>query len=89
MTQQEKELYFLLTSETKAEVTTAAAEGEPTCCICHESLATRVVVPCGHRCLCRPCSLQIVMSRASLEGMRLAKRCPICQAAIGTITRIR
>lgn len=42
---------------------------ESTCCICFEEEKYIVLVPCGHYCLCSPCSAQVDI-------------CPICRANI-------
>ena len=46
------------------------------CVICLDEATTEIVVPCGHKCLCKNCSVQLV---------KTTKNCPICRKTIGTI----
>ena len=55
---------------------------ESECCICTDAPSTRVVVPCGHLCMCFSCS------------EKYTERCPICRCdsieivtLITTVTR--
>lgn len=51
------------------------AESEEECSICMDGLATHLVLPCGHRCLCEDC-------------MDLVERCPLCRVDIKKRIRI-
>lgn len=53
--------------------------GAPACILCHDSLSTYVVIPCGHLCLCDKCF------RKGFFGM---KRCPICRGSMNEIMRV-
>ncbi|XP_024215076.1 uncharacterized protein [Halyomorpha halys] len=86
--QQEKDLFFSMTRDERPEEPQKAKDGEPGCCVCFENAATRVVIPCGHRCLCHDCAYHIATSRSIFGGKRLPKLCPICQAAIAVIPRL-
>ena len=51
----------------------------PACCVClvevpHAQM--RALVPCGHRCVCTPCAMQLEL-------------CPICRACIQGLLRVR
>ena len=85
--EQEAELWRIFKGE-EGEGVRVAGPGEPTCCICRENMATRVVIPCGHRCLCFPCARQIATNRTTFYGKRIAKLCPICQAAIAIMPKL-
>lgn len=51
--------------------------GDPECVICLEAPKTRILVPCGHFCLCDGCNAKLVQ-----------KKCPLCRQGIQTaITR--
>lgn len=86
--QQEKDLFFSMTKDERPEEAQKVKDGEPGCCVCFENAATRVVIPCGHRCLCHDCAFSIATSRSIFGGKRLPKLCPICQAAIAVMPRL-
>jgi len=46
------------------------------CTICMTNLSTRAVVPCGHLCVCGPCS------------KRISNQCPVCRGHANSIIRI-
>merc|ERR1712098_718953 len=58
---------------------TGAADGAKACAICMEATPTRACLPCGHFCLCGPCSIQ-VRDRTN--------QCPICRTGCVNFQRI-
>ena len=44
------------------------------CCVCFENPATNIMMPCGHKCLCTTCALNILRPELS--------RCPTCSAKL-------
>ncbi|KAL1132762.1 hypothetical protein AAG570_010714 [Ranatra chinensis] len=86
--QQEVELYRSFTLEERNEGTRPAKEGEAACCVCYDNAATRVVIPCGHHCLCYQCARNLALNRTVCSRFRVPKLCPICQAAIAVMPRL-
>ena len=41
----------------------------PTCVVCMEGPMTHIMIPCGHHCLCEPCSASVMAGGA---------KCPMC-----------
>uniref|UniRef100_A0A161MHY1 Polyadenylate-binding protein 1-like protein n=1 Tax=Triatoma infestans TaxID=30076 RepID=A0A161MHY1_TRIIF len=64
-----------------------AGPSDRQCCVCYDNKATRIVIPCGHQCLCYHCAKSIAFSRTTLASVRIPKRCPLCQAAIAAMMR--
>lgn len=50
-----------------------------TCVICMDSEITHVVVPCGHACMCEPCSVRM---------RYVSQMCPICRRRMRKISRL-
>ena len=48
---------------------------ESTCSICFEGLRDHAMVPCGHRCACRTCSVKLTA-------------CPVCRKAVEKAIRV-
>lgn len=48
---------------------TCTVFGQKGCCVCFESEATWLLLPCGHRCLCAACAVQLC---------RYQNQCPLC-----------
>ena len=46
------------------------------CVICLDEGTTEIVVPCGHKCLCKNCSLHLI---------KTTMKCPICRKIIANI----
>jgi len=86
--QQEAELYQSFMKDKRNEGVEPVEGSETPCCVCYENKATRVVIPCGHLCLCYNCALNVVMSRAIYYGSRVPKFCPICQAAVALLPKV-
>ena len=67
-------------ARTPAPVAPASALPISKCTVCMDSDASRIVAPCGHKCMCITCCDQIVHS---------TNQCPICretiESTIGTI----
>ncbi|KAK9502869.1 hypothetical protein O3M35_011560 [Rhynocoris fuscipes] len=81
--QQEADLFHCFINEKNHEDTIPAGEDESRCCVCRENKATRVVIPCGHKCLCHHCSRRIaLMKTTNYFGHIIPKRCPLCRAII-------
>lgn len=49
-----------------------------TCVVCLDSKADHVVVPCGHVCLCQPCSAKV----------RRTGLCPVGRCVVGNVLKI-
>lgn len=45
--------------------------GETLCCVCLSAPKTRVMVPCGHMCVCSECDTKIV-----------DRKCPLCRRGV-------
>merc|ERR1711964_573193 len=52
------------------DVRQPAPEGAKTCAVCMERTPTRACLPCGHLCLCGPCTARVRDND---------NRCPICR----------
>jgi hypothetical protein len=50
---------------------------EDLCAICMESEKTHIVIPCGHQCLCGPCSEAVT-----------DKQCPVCRQECSGVFRV-
>lgn len=58
----------------------AAGPGEPgPCVVCLNARADHAIYPCGHLCLCRPCSVEITSMRGP---------CPVCRGPAADCIRI-
>jgi len=53
----------------------AAVEDAKLCVVCLDAPRAMLIVPCGHKCLCKTCSA-ILVARADTE------KCPICRARV-------
>lgn len=49
-----------------------------TCIVCLDSKANHVVVPCGHVCLCQPCSVKV----------RRTGLCPVGRCVVGNVLKL-
>ena len=49
-----------------------------TCVVCLDSMADHIVVPCGHVCLCLPCSAKV----------RQTGLCPVGRCVVGNVLKI-
>ena len=49
-------------------------QGSPECFVCLENLATQILAPCNHMCLCLPCMIMIKYSENNL--------CPLCRREV-------
>ncbi len=45
------------------------------CVVCMSDNSTEILAPCGHRCMCKTCSDQL---------LRVSKKCPICRREVLT-----
>ena len=54
-------------------------ENKVQCIICREATSTHAFVPCGHRCVCKDCTL-------TLEGSM--NQCPICRESYENVIQI-
>ena len=52
--------------------------GQSTCIVCFDGDKSHVAAPCGHQCVCGPCS-----SKKELE------ECPICRAPVAMWLKVR
>ncbi|XP_073980064.1 uncharacterized protein [Rhodnius prolixus] len=84
---QEADLYYSFMNETNPEDVEMAGPNDRQCCVCYENKATRIVIPCGHYCLCYNCAKSIAFSRTTLSSIRIPKTCPLCKAAISAMKR--
>jgi hypothetical protein len=50
---------------------------EDLCAICMESEKTHIVIPCGHQCICGPCSEAVT-----------DKQCPVCRQECSGVFRV-
>ena len=55
------------------------AMSEKLCVICMDKSIESVCVPCGHRCLCMDCSVEILKKKPS--------KCPICAQNVTQIIK--
>uniref|UniRef100_A0A7S2RQ64 RING-type domain-containing protein n=1 Tax=Eucampia antarctica TaxID=49252 RepID=A0A7S2RQ64_9STRA len=53
-----------------------------TCLLCWDNLATAVMVPCGHLCLCKKCR-----NRSTMQGMN--HKCPVCRKPVDKTISIK
>ncbi len=53
-----------------------------TCLVCWDNLATVVMVPCGHMCLCKSCR-----TRSTMKLMK--KKCPICRIEVDRTVSVK
>lgn len=56
--------------EVTVEITKRTFSEQNTCVVCQDSKKTHTFLPCGHRCVCGSCALQI---------FQRTRRCPICR----------
>ena len=49
-----------------------------TCVVCLDSKATMIVAPCGHLCLCQPCSVKV----------RRTGLCPVGRCVVGSVLKV-
>ena len=56
--------------QARPEVPESSIGGQSTCIICFEGEKTHLAAPCGHQCVCGPCSSTL-------------KTCPYCRADVG------
>ena len=62
------------------EVSADDLRDDDMCVICLQETKTHLLVPCGHQCVCGPCSEQI--SAAS-------RTCPVCRADVAMWCAVR
>ena len=47
------------------------------CVVCLDEAKTHILAPCGHQCVCGPCSERLVQGH-----------CPVCRAAVTMTMRV-
>ena len=62
--------------------TTRTASGSAECVICHDRAAVRAVIPCGHLCLCDPCTPTLV------DSALIVPYCPMCRGSFLSTLKI-
>jgi len=58
-------------------------EDDDLCVLCWNDQADHVLVPCGHMCLCRKCSMSGILRGAALRGT-----CPVCKCRVDQAIRV-
>ncbi|KAK9502871.1 hypothetical protein O3M35_011562 [Rhynocoris fuscipes] len=84
--QQEADLYHFFINEKNHEDTIPTGDDDSLCVVCQDNKATRVVIPCGHQCLCQQCARRMaLMKTTSTFGEIIPKHCPLCRAVISLL----
>lgn len=72
--------FFGIGSASVEDVPVSDSKVSGTCCVCLGAPTTHVVLPCGHKCVCRECAAVIPTLGEN--------KCPICRVEVMMVTEV-